>query len=427
MNLPYQLFTELDLTTHRLDEKLQISSAALLRNAGSPKVLRQSSRRLGTHSGMSMSTDSSPDPASLEKLFASVFAVQSSGLDSESISALAQLRRLIMMPEADLAHAMDMVAEYARAIADATGVAVAQLVGNQLVYRAGSGGAAAYIGRHVTAVLSASASNEARSEILRVENAQADTRIEAEVCRLYGANALLIVPIYRQHVVVGVIEVFFNDPHTFGDQEVLTYRIMAGLVEEAMCADAQRAEKQPVVAQVKLAPRVMEASTFPADKLDDKFGTPQKKFVLPDSLRWNVATAGLAAVLVVAGLAYHHRLASLRNAASSSTSNAVQPVSANPSQTNVATSNSESPAGPTDSRPPGSAFRRVRVGQDEVDYIAEDVTIRHFTSNAARPQMLAGERLVNFGEDVTVRYFGPKPRVAPQIQPVPAAERSVER
>lgn len=377
---------------------------------------------------MSMSTDSSPDPASLEKLFASVFAVQSCGLESESISALVQLRRSIMMPEADLAHAMDMVAEYARTIADATGVAVAQLTANQLVYRAGSGGAAAYIGRHVTAVLSASASNQDRAEILRVENAQADTRIEAEVCRLYGANALLIVPIYRQHMVAGVIEVFFNDPHTFGDQEVLTYRIMAGLVEEAMCADAQRAEKRTAVAQVKSSPRLLQPSAFPANKLGGKFATPLMKFVLSENFRWNVATAGLAAVLVVAGLAYHHRLASFRNAVSSSTSiDAQQQVSSNPSQTNVATSNSESSAGATDSKPPGSGFRRVWVGQDEVDYIAEDVTIRHFTSNAARPQMLAGERLVNFGEDVTVRYFGPKPRVAPQIQPVPAAERSVER
>lgn len=377
---------------------------------------------------MSMSTDSSPDHASLENLFASVFAVQSAGLDTESISALVQLRQSIMKPEADLAHAMDMVAEYARAIADATGVAVAQLIGNQLVYRAGSGGGAAHIGRHVTAVLSASGSNQTRAEILRVENAQADTRIEAEVCRLYGANALLIVPIYRQHVVVGVIEVFFNDPHTFGDQEVLAYRILAQMVEEAMCADAQRAKKQTAVAQVKSSPRVMEPGPFPAGQLDGRFATPLMKFIFPDNLRWNVATAGLAAVLVVAGLAYHHRLTSLRNAAPPSPSNdAQQQASLNPSQTNVANSNSESSAGATDSKPPGSGFRRVRVGHDEVDYVAEDVTIRHFTSNAARPQVLAGERLVNFGEDVTVRYFGPKPGVAPQIQPVPAAERSVER
>ena len=376
---------------------------------------------------MSMSTDSSLDRASFESFLASVFAVQNSGLDSESIAALVQLRRSITTAGSDLAQAMQMVAEHARTVANATGVAVAQLTGNQLVYRAGSGGAAAYIGRQVTAVLSATASNEARGEILRVENAQADSRIEAEVCRLYEANALLIVPVYRRHAVAGVIEIFFTEPHTFEDREVLTYRIMGRLVEEAMSADAQRSAKQTTVAaQGKSLPRATEPSASPANKLNGKLATPLMKFVLPDNLRWNVATAGLAAVLVVAGLAYHHRLTSLRDAASSSKSNAAQQqVSANPSQETVA-SNPES-SNATDSKPPGSGFRRVRVGHDEVDYIAEDVTIRHFTSDAARPQMLAGERLVNFGEDVTVRYFGPKPRLAPQIQPVPAAERSVER
>src|SRR5579862_3451037 len=102
----------------------------------------QSSRRTRLCLGMSMSTDSSPDPASFENFLANVFAVQNSGLDSQSLSALAQLRRSIKA--ADLAQAMEMVAERARTVADATGVAVAQLIANQLVYRAGSGSARLY-------------------------------------------------------------------------------------------------------------------------------------------------------------------------------------------------------------------------------------------------------------------------------------------
>ena len=380
---------------------------------------------------MSMSTDSSLDRASFEKFLASVFAVQTSGLDSQSISALVQLRRSITTAGPDLAHAMEMVAERARTVANATGVAVAQLIANQLVYRAGSGSAAAYVGRHVTAVLSASESNEPRSEILRVENAQDDTRIEAEVCRLYGANALLIVPIYREHAVAGVLEVFFTEAHTFGDREVLTYRIMARLVEEAMAADAQHQQKQTASLKSR---RVAQPSVLSVDRLDGESAPPPIKFVLPNfalpnNLRWNVAAAGLAAVLVITGgLAYHHRSASHANAASSPKSNLPQEqVATNVSQASSPNPNPGIPAAGTDTKFPGSGFRRIRVGQDEVDYVAEDVTIRHFSSNAVRPQMLAGERLVNFGQDVTVHYFGDKPRVAPRIQPVPASERTLER
>lgn len=343
-----------------------------------------------------MSTDPSLDRASFEEFLASVFTMQNSGLDNQSIAALVQLRRSITTPQPDLAHAMNVVAEAARTVADAEGVAVAQLIADQLVYRAGSGSAAVYIGRHVTAVLSASACNQSRGEILRVENARADTRIEAEVCRLYGANALLIVPICRQHAVAGVIEVLFSEPHIFEDRELLTYRIMARLLEEVISADTEREQRKNTTAQLKPLPHAMKPGMVPVDRLNSEAADAPMKYFTPNNLRWNAAAAGLAAVLVIAGgLAYHHRSASHTNTASS--------LKSNNSEEQLAVNPPTSRDG-TNDKAPVSRFRRVQVGQDEVDYVAEDVTIRYFTSTSARPKP-AGERLVNFGEDVTVRYF----------------------
>ncbi len=74
----------------------------------------------------------------------------------------------------------------------------------------------------------------------------------------------------------------------------------------------------------------------------------------------------------------------------------------------------------------GSGFRLVRVGQNEVDYVAEDVTIRSFKPKPAPRQVRVGEKRVDFGDDVTVRYFASKPD-ASQAQPVSGAARSVER
>lgn len=387
-----------------------------------------------------MSTDPALDRASFEKFLASAFAVQSSGLDSESLSALVDLQHSIATGEADLTRAMHMVADRARRVASATGVSVAQLIGNQLVYRAGSGSAEAYIGRHVTAVLSASTPDEARAEILRVENAESDTRIEAEVCRLFGANALLIVPIYRDHAVAGVIEIFFSEAHSFDDREVLTYRTMARLVEEAMRADSGREQKKleqkrAAAAQLEALPRAMEPIASPVHNLpgNDESTVPPEMRLALRNLRWNVTAAGLAAgiaalLLIVGALAYHHRSALHTNASSVQRSSASQEqANAKPPLTNGPVDAPEASAGYTlVNKPPGSGFRRVRVGQNEVDYIAEDVTIRHFT-NPARLQTPAWVKQVNFGKDVTVRYFGSKPPVAPLAQTVPAADRSVER
>lgn len=80
-----------------------------------------------------------------------------------------------------------------------------------------------------------------------------------------------------------------------------------------------------------------------------------------------------------------------------------------------------------DSKAALSAFRRVRVGKNEIDYIAEDVTIRLFTPGPTPAQVPHLIRELNIGEDVTVRYFAYKPHLAPQTRPDSAAAQSVER
>ena len=74
-----------------------------------------------------------------------------------------------------------------------------------------------------------------------------------------------------------------------------------------------------------------------------------------------------------------------------------------------------------------SALKRVRAGQNQVDYIAEDVIIRYFTHEPASQQMRAGYKQVNFGEDVTVRYFAPKHSVEPPRRPVANLAQPVDR
>jgi hypothetical protein len=61
-----------------------------------------------------------------------------------------------------------------------------------------------------------------------------------------------------------------------------------------------------------------------------------------------------------------------------------------------------------------SAFRQIRVDQNEVDFIAEDVTIRIFKHTSQASPMQVAYKQVNFGKDVTVRYISPKPTVRPE-------------
>src|ERR1700692_588397 len=134
---------------------------------------------------------------------------------------------------------MRHIVESARNVATATGIAIGLLNGGQLTYSAGSGSSAAFIGEHVTASLTVSANTRTSREILRVENAHTDTRIEADICRQFGANALLILPIYRNGTLAGVLDIRFNEPHYFDLPEVRAYRLMAEQIEAALFHAAQ--------------------------------------------------------------------------------------------------------------------------------------------------------------------------------------------
>jgi len=58
------------------------------------------------------------------------------------------------------------------------------------------------------------------------------------------------------------------------------------------------------------------------------------------------------------------------------------------------------------SGPARTAFKRVRVGPNEVDYLADDVTVRTFSDKVAVKRARVSEsRIAHIGNDVTVRYF----------------------
>ena len=193
-----------------------------------------------------MNTHQSFDRESFQSLLANAFSVQQSGMAPDSLAAIIEIQRVVTGAGVDAHYAMNLVAERAQGVADAAGIGIALLEGNQLVHRAGSGTALQNVGSQLTAVLSHAAHDHPRREILRVENAATDSRIEGEICRQFDAEALLMVPIYREHAMKGVLEVFFKEPHIFSEPEVRTYQLMATLAGDASALPVVAAEKRAV-------------------------------------------------------------------------------------------------------------------------------------------------------------------------------------
>ena len=102
-------------------------------------------------------------------------------------------------------------------------------------------------------------------------------------------------------------------------------------------------------------------------------------------------------------------------------------VSAKPVPANGTSKPRAAPVATEGARAAGTTFQRIRVGKNEVDYIADDVTIRYFTPSPTSQRVQGGDHQINIGTDVTLRYFGPHPLVVPPTRPVPSAAQPVER
>jgi hypothetical protein len=391
-----------------------------------------------------MSAHPSLERDSFQTLLANAYAVQTSGLDSGSLSALIAMQRFIRGDDSDVDRAMLMMAEHALRISNANGVAVALLEGNELVYRAGTGTSANDVGRHVPAVLSVSSGSEVRREILRVENAQIDSRVEAEVCRQFGVNSILMLPIYRNHVLAGVLQVQFDEAHSFLDREIRAYRMMLRLLEDAILREPKQQESRvpSAVKQIAhdsdhsrelqhtqtatplaVAADVVEQNMWTAASFSKRVRDLYHRVAILSVLRrlnsgigneidrlanahfWQVATA--AAVSLMLGLATwtvygNHPAATTNGAALSTDRDSGQQLPAKVLSARM----KEEQLGTEPKRTAAklSAFKRVRIRPNEVDYLAEDVTIRTFST---RPQIHDLEKEVRIGDDVTVRYFAP--------------------
>jgi hypothetical protein len=411
-----------------------------------------------------LSSNPTLDRESFQKLLGSAFAVQESGMKAESLAAILELQRSIRMGHLDVDGAAHLIAEWARSVANASGVAMGRLKGDQLIYTAGSGSAASYIGRRVMATFSASGPNEKGAEILRVEDTTTDGRIEAAVCRQFGVKSLLILPIYRGRFVAGVLQVLFNEAHSFQDQEVRTYWILAGLVGEAMApapviqkssahvAPAVTEEvidhfpappREPVnrVDPMEVVPVPPQIQKVPAPEVADSLLLDRFPLLHPRStLPMNHVRAYQLAVykrkrisgLVVASvmLVFTWILYTARPATMSS---AADPP---PQSPNVATQQtppsgaSKTPvtAAAAPSFPAQLEYQPVRyigsAGQrrssdlgTRVKHFGNDVTVRYFTPRTAAIKTASGSEVHQVSDDVTVRYFKPK-NTGPQAEPV---------
>ena len=166
-----------------------------------------------------------------------------------TLAEIVEAQRQIQMHHLELDKAMAVVVERVAKITGASGAAIGLLEESTVHYRAGAGASALPLGSEApleTAVCSASLRT---GQVIRCEDVNLEFLFDPELCRHRGIVSLVAVPIYREGDIIGALELYFDRPQGFAEQDIHTCQLMAGLVTEAIGRDAQVTLKKSMAAE----------------------------------------------------------------------------------------------------------------------------------------------------------------------------------
>lgn len=147
-------------------------------------------------------------------------------------SAFCATESLAEMASRDLDAALQLLAERAQYITDASGAAIALRRGrhNDMFCRASSGSSAPELGAMLSMEYGLSGESVRTGEIQRCDDAQNDSRVNREACRRLGIASVIVMPIIAEDQVHGVFELFSGKAYAFDERDLSALQRLGAMV-----------------------------------------------------------------------------------------------------------------------------------------------------------------------------------------------------
>jgi putative methionine-R-sulfoxide reductase with GAF domain len=166
-----------------------------------------------------------------------------------TLAQIVEAQRQIQTHHLDLEKTMAVVAESVARITRASGAGIGILDEKKVRYLAGTGTAALPAGSEVPLKVAICAASVRTGQAIRSEDIDTEVLFDPEPCRQRGIRSLVAVPIYQDGGIVGGLELYFDRIHGYGEQDIHTCQLMAGLVTEALGREADRNVKKSMAAE----------------------------------------------------------------------------------------------------------------------------------------------------------------------------------
>jgi N-acetylmuramoyl-L-alanine amidase/putative methionine-R-sulfoxide reductase with GAF domain len=149
---------------------------------------------------------------------------------------------------------LQLVAERARAVTGANGVAIALAEGNEIVCRASVGPMTPDRDMRLDPNSGFSGACFRTGKIIRCDDSETDPRVNVQACRRLGTRSMVAVPLRGQESVVGLLEAFSTEPYGFNDADVRSLKLLAELILAALKPE----EENRIVQAAKAATTVSD-------------------------------------------------------------------------------------------------------------------------------------------------------------------------
>ena len=161
---------------------------------------------------------------------------------SERLAAIVAVQNEVLRAAASVAGVQQLVVDRSAALFACDGAALELHEGEEMVYVAGAGTAAAHIGLRLSASSSLSGLTALTAVPQMCADTEGDDRVDAEACRRVGVRAMLVVPLFDERVSVGALKVMSAQPRAWTDDDRRTLQLLAASVGTAM-SNARRHEE----------------------------------------------------------------------------------------------------------------------------------------------------------------------------------------
>jgi putative methionine-R-sulfoxide reductase with GAF domain len=184
---------------------------------------------------------------------------------------------LAELAKRDLSATLQLLAERTQYITGATGAAIALWEDELMVCRASAGVSAPETGSHLQVNSGLSAESIRLRHILRCDDTENDPRVNRESCRQLGIGSVVVMPLLRDAVPIGVFELFSDRPGAFSERDVAALERMGEMIHTALAhAEAAR--------EVQRAQEQFGKSTAKEVPVSPPQGLPQKEHLEDDSI-----------------------------------------------------------------------------------------------------------------------------------------------